>query len=87
MAPGCPRPGRNQGTGADRPVPAGGVPAAAADGASANNALLEALACGTPAVVTDIGGIRHYAGQGPAALLVPPGDAGAAASAADLLLT
>ncbi|MFH8407631.1 glycosyltransferase family 4 protein [Streptomyces sp. NPDC018019] len=55
-------------------------------GASANNALLEALACGTPAVVTDIGGIRHYAGKGPAAVLVPPCDATATANAADTLL-
>jgi glycosyltransferase involved in cell wall biosynthesis len=55
-------------------------------GASANNALLEAFACGTPAVVTDIGGIRHYAGEGPAAVLVPPGDAVAAADGADMLL-
>ncbi|MER5780203.1 glycosyltransferase [Streptomyces mobaraensis] len=55
-------------------------------GASANNALLEALACGTPAVVTDIGGIRHYTGQSPAAVLVPPGDASAAADAAGQLL-
>lgn len=55
-------------------------------GASANNALLEALACGTPAVVTDTGGIRHYVGDGPAALLVPPSDAAATAEAADKLL-
>ena len=49
--------------------------------ATANNALLEALACGTPVVATDIGGIRYYAGQGPAAVLTPPGDAAAAAEA------
>ncbi|MBB0243514.1 glycosyltransferase [Streptomyces alkaliphilus] len=55
-------------------------------GASANNALLEAFACGTPAVVTDIGGIRHYVGERPAAVLVPPGDAAATADAADKLL-
>ncbi|MGV5039196.1 glycosyltransferase [Streptomyces sp. NRAIS4] len=47
---------------------------------------METLACGIPAVVTDVGGIRHYAGDGPAAVLVPPGDAAAAAEAADKLL-
>ncbi|GAA1940141.1 glycosyltransferase family 4 protein [Kitasatospora viridis] len=55
-------------------------------GASANNALLEALSCGTPAVVTGIGGIPYYAGTNLAALLVPPGDAPSAATAVDTLL-
>lgn len=54
--------------------------------ATANNALLEAMACGTPAVATDIGGIRHYTGKDHAALLVPPGDATAAAEAVEKIL-
>ncbi|MET8183934.1 glycosyltransferase [Streptomyces sp. NPDC005336] len=54
--------------------------------ATANNALLEALACGTPVVATDIGGIRHYAGPSEAAQLTPPGDAMAAAEAVEKIL-
>ncbi|MEU9123521.1 glycosyltransferase [Streptomyces sp. NPDC048506] len=54
--------------------------------ATANNALLEALACGTPVVATDTGGIPHYAGAGPAAILTPPGDGLAATEAVDKLL-
>lgn len=55
-------------------------------GASANNALLEAMACGTPAVASDVGGIRHYTGNTAAAVLVPPGDPVATADSADMLL-
>ncbi|MFD3756722.1 glycosyltransferase family 4 protein [Streptomyces sp. NPDC058622] len=55
--------------------------------ASANNALLEALACGTPVVATDVGGIRHYAGVGPSVVLTPPGDAAAQAEAVERILT
>jgi glycosyltransferase involved in cell wall biosynthesis len=55
--------------------------------ATANNALLEALACGTPVVTTDAGGIPHYTGAGPAAVLTPPGDGPAATEAVDKLLS
>ncbi|MGC5264060.1 glycosyltransferase family 4 protein [Streptomyces cyaneofuscatus] len=54
--------------------------------ATANNAMLEALACGTPVIATDVGGIPYYAGDGPHAELVPPGDADAAAEAVDKVL-
>ncbi|MDQ1304801.1 MAG: hypothetical protein QG671_629 [Actinomycetota bacterium] len=54
--------------------------------ATANNALLEALACGTPAAVTDVGGIRHYTGTSQAAQLTPPGDADAATEAVEKIL-
>ncbi|MCW2962530.1 MAG: glycosyl transferase group 1 [Thermoleophilia bacterium] len=40
---------------------------------------VSALACGTPLVASDVGGLGEYAGRG--ALLVPPGDATALAEA------
>jgi len=55
--------------------------------ATANNALLEAMACGAPVVATDIGGIRHYADDGQGTLLVPPGDVLSAADSVETLLT
>jgi glycosyltransferase involved in cell wall biosynthesis len=39
-----------------------------------NNALLEALACGLPVVVTDVGGVREHVDES-CAVLVPRGDA------------
>ncbi len=39
--------------------------------------LVEALACGLPVVATDVGGVRTALDDGRAAVLVPPGDAGA----------
>ena len=45
--------------------------------ATANNAVLEAMACGLPVVSTDIGGVAEMTGG--AALLAPPGDAAALA--------
>jgi glycosyltransferase involved in cell wall biosynthesis len=41
--------------------------------ATANNALLEALACGLPAVVSDKGSIREYVGEGGAVVLCKNG--------------
>ena len=41
---------------------------------TANNSLLEGIACGLPAVVTDVGGVRDYVDETCAAL-VPPDDA------------
>lgn len=46
--------------------------------ATANNALLEAMACGAPAVVTDVGGVGEYTGE-QGALRVPARDARALA--------
>jgi glycosyltransferase involved in cell wall biosynthesis len=40
---------------------------------TANNSILEALACGLPVVATDIGGVRDYVGSGGAAMLTRPG--------------
>ncbi|HKD08438.1 MAG TPA: glycosyltransferase [Bryobacteraceae bacterium] len=45
------------------------------------NALLEALACGVPAVATRVGGIPEIVRDGETALLVPPGDVSAMTSA------
>lgn len=42
--------------------------------ATANNALLEMMACGLPVVASGVGGLQHYA-AGSAAHLVPAGDA------------
>ena len=41
--------------------------------------ICEAMANGLPIVATDVGGIAAATGEGEAALLVPPGDAGALA--------
>jgi glycosyltransferase involved in cell wall biosynthesis len=41
--------------------------------AVANNALLEAMACGLPIVATDVGGVREYLGE-ESGVLCPPGD-------------
>ncbi|HKW14114.1 MAG TPA: glycosyltransferase family 4 protein [Candidatus Krumholzibacteria bacterium] len=46
-----------------------------------NNPVIEAMACGTPVVCTDIGGVRDFAFHERTALLVPPRDPGALASA------
>ena len=51
------------------------------------NSLLEALACGLPAVVTDIPGTRDVAEGCAAARLVPPGDSRALAHALRRVLT
>ena len=50
-------------------------------------ALIEAMACGTPVIGSDIGGIPYVVGHGVTGLLVPPGDAATLAGACRLLLT
>jgi len=46
-----------------------------------NNPVVEAMACGTPVVCTDIGGVRDFAFQDRTAMLVPPRDPDALARA------
>jgi glycosyltransferase involved in cell wall biosynthesis len=53
--------------------------------AGANNALVEALACGLPVLATDVGGVRDYGG-GTVFPLTPAGDDAAFAQAAITLL-
>jgi glycosyltransferase involved in cell wall biosynthesis len=48
---------------------------------------LEAMACGTPSVLTDVGGVHEYAQQDVNAVLVPPRDPAAVADAVVTLLT
>jgi glycosyltransferase involved in cell wall biosynthesis len=52
---------------------------------TANNAVLEAMACGLPIVTTDVGGIRDYVDESCACLLPPGKPAAMAEAVLDLL--
>ena len=52
---------------------------------TANNSILEGMACGVPTVATDIGGVRDYLDES-CSVLVPPGDAERMAQQAVALL-
>lgn len=51
------------------------------------NTVLEALACGTPAVATDVGGIPEQIKNGETGFLVPPKDVNAMTASIMMLLT
>lgn len=53
---------------------------------TANNAVLEAMSCGTPVISTRVGGVPEYVDER-AGILVPPGDVEAAARAVQQLAT
>jgi len=48
------------------------------ENATANNALLESMACGTPVVSTDVGSVRAYVGEGAGQICAPTPEACAA---------
>ena len=53
---------------------------------AAGNTAMEALALGVPVVASNVGGLPESVVDGETGLLVPPGDAGAIATAADRML-